>query len=181
MVTTDHHLVKELYRKVIGEIGGIAISNSFHPYFIVNQKGTSVWQAAYVKAYVDQNREALFNNIRENNAVYTVDTAAIFTEFNLWPDRRLIYEENPLFSTYVPFIIPFLVHKSAKRIRWDQQIEQGVARQGHASDYVESINNSIRFFMPEPAFIIGFDEFDETNPSKLIDNFIKCKSMFSGH
>jgi hypothetical protein len=180
-VAADKQLFGELYHKVIGDIGGIAINNSFHPYFIVNKKGTTVWSAAYVKMYVNQDHDEAFRNIRVNNAIYTIDAAPMFLEVNVWPDTRLTYDENPLFSRYVPFIIPFLVYNSKQEMRWDYEIAKGVAEKGNASDYVEYINNAIRFFMPEPAFIIGFDEFDETNPSGLIDNFINCKEMFSGN
>lgn len=180
-VATDKQLVGELYRKVIGDIGGIAITNSFHPYYIVNQKGTTAWNAAYVNVYVNEKQDEFSRNIQTNKAIYMVDMGPIFTEVNVWPDTRLTYEENPLFSRYVPFIIPFLVHNPDKEIRWDYEIAKGIAEKGNASKYVEHITNSIRFFMPEPAFVIGFDEFDETNPSGLIDNFINCKKMFSGN
>ncbi|QMW01094.1 hypothetical protein [Spirosoma foliorum] len=112
----------ELYRKVIGDIGGIAITNSFHPYYIVNQKGTTVWNAAYVNVYINEKQDEFSRNIQTNKAIYMVDMGPIFTEINVWPDTRLTYEENPLFSRYVPFIIPFLVYNPDKEIRWDYEI-----------------------------------------------------------
>ncbi|GAB3794867.1 hypothetical protein GCM10028819_09880 [Spirosoma humi] len=179
-VADDKHLFGELYQLVIGEIGGIAINNSFHPYFIINSKGTTVWNAAYVKVYVNDNQAEVFNAIQTSKAVYTVDLSTLFPEVNVWPDTRLTYEENPLFSTYAPFVIPFLVDSQNKGIRWDAEIAKEVAENGHASAYVERVTKALRFFMAEPAFVIGFDEFDEKNPSGLIDNFIKCKRLLSG-
>lgn len=44
--------------------------------------------------------------------------------------------------------------------------------------WITKVTAAIKFFMPQPAFIIGFDEFDENNPSGMIDKFINCKSMF---
>ena len=73
------------------------------------------------------------------------------------------------------------MYDADKVARWDYEIAKGVAEKGHASEYVERVTNAIRFFMPEPAFIMGFDEFDEKNPSGLIDNFINCKQMLSGN
>ena len=113
--------------------------------------------------------------------LYQVDLSTLFGEVNVWPDTRLTYDENPLFSTYAPFVIPFLVDSENRGIRWDAEITQGVAQTGHASAYVERVTKALRFFMAEPAFVIGFDEFDEKNPSGLIDNFIKCKQWLSGH
>ena len=109
-----------------------------------------------------------------------MDTSTVFTEINVWPDTRLTYDENPLFSQYVPFVIPFLVKNTDAQPNWDKEINAGIALQGHASNYVNRVTEAIRFFMPEPAFIIGFDEFDEDNPSKLIDSFINCKQMLGG-
>ena len=180
-VAVDKQQFGELYQKVIGNIGGIAINNSFHPYFIVNKKGTTVWNAAYVKIYVNENKGELFERIRTDNAIFTIDTASAFTEVNVWPDTRLTHEENPIFGSYVPFIIPFLVYDTEEEMRWDYEINKGLSEKGHATEYVESITNSIRFFMPEPAFVLGFDEFDEKNPSAMIDNFINCKQMLTGN
>ena len=180
-VAADQQRFGELYQLVIGEVGGIAITNSFHPYFIINTKGTTVWHAAYVKVYTTDNQAEVVKTIRANKAIYTIDLSALFSEVNVWPDTRLTYEENPLFGTYAPFVIPFLVDSENKAIRWDAKIAQGVAQKGHASAYVERVTKALRFFMAEPAFVIGFDEFDEKNPSGLIDNFIKCKPLLTGH
>ena len=180
-VAADRQRFGELYQLVIGELGGIAINNSFHPYFIINQKGTTVWNAAYVKVYTNENQAEAFKTIRANQAIYTVDLSSLFREVNVWPDTRLTYEENPLFRTYAPFVIPFLVDSDNREIRWDAEIAKGIAEKGHASAYVERVTNALRFFMAAPAFVIGFDEFDEKNPSGLIDNFIKCKHMLSGN
>jgi hypothetical protein len=175
--SNDVKSFENLYKNVIGNIGGILIGNSFHPYQIVNPKGTTIWHASYVKLYLNENRETAFNAIAYENGRFLIDLGTAFNQLNIWPDSRLTYEENPIFSKYVPFIIPFLVYKSDEQIKWDQQLNIEIALHGHASNYVESITNSTRFMMPEPSFILGFDEFDEQNPSKLIENFINCKSM----
>ncbi|AIN75151.1 hypothetical protein O8E88_002362 [Flavobacterium psychrophilum] len=167
-----------LYENIIGEKGGIIIGNSFHPYQIVNPKGTTIWHASYVKLYVNENKDEVFKAIINENTKFLVDLGSTFNEINVWPDTRLTYEENPIFSKYVPFIIPFLVYKSEEQTKWDLELNIEIALNGHATNYVNSINELTRFIMPEPSFILGFDEFDEQNPSKLIENFINCKSMF---
>ena len=176
--SNDVKSFENLYEKVIGNIGGIIIGNSFHPYQIVNPKGTTIWHASYVKLYLDENKENAFNAIANDNGRFLVDLGVSFNELNVWPDTRLTYEENPIFSKYVPFIIPFLVYKNDEQIKWDKELNIEIALNGHASNYLESITNLTRFMMPEPSFILGFDEFDEQNPSRLLENFINCKSMF---
>lgn len=167
----------ELYKNVIGVKGGIVIGSSFHPYQLVNSKGTTVWQAAYVQLYLNNKKDEAFNAIINDNGLFFVDPSSTFEDNMVWPDTRLTNDENPIFSKYVPFIIPFLVYKNAEELNWDVQIALGMQTNGNATDYVRQINKLTRFMMPEPSFVLGFDEFDETNPSKLIDNFINCKKL----
>jgi hypothetical protein len=47
--SNDFKSFGELYKKVIGIKGGIVIGSSFHPYQLVNPKGTTAWQAGYVQ------------------------------------------------------------------------------------------------------------------------------------
>lgn len=176
-VSADFDQFSELYKLVIGQIGGVVITNSYHPYFIVNAKGTTVWAAAYIKLYINEKKGEVFNNIITTDAIYGVDTSPILKDRHIWPDTRLTNAENPVFSKYVPFIIPFLVSATTNELNWDKEINSGISK-GNAADYVEKVTAAIKFFMPQPAFIIGFDEFEENNPSGMIDKFIQCKSMF---
>lgn len=176
----DNDLLIEVYQRVIGDVGGIAINNSFHPYYIINRKGLTVWNAAYLKVACSEDKDELLQRVTQSTAVCVADTASIFNELNVWPDTRLTDSENPVFSRYVPFIIPFLVYDTGKPMRWDYEIRQGIAEKGHASDYVEAVTKSVQFFMPAPTFVIGFDEFDEKAPSALIDNFISSKRIITG-
>jgi hypothetical protein len=167
----------ELYKKVIGINGGIIIGSSFHPYQLVNPKGTTVWQAGYVQLYINNKKDEAFNAIINDNGIFLVDPSSSFKDVMVWPDTRLTNEENPIFSKYVPFIIPFLVYRMTEQTNWDIEITLGMETKGNASEYVEQITNLTRFMMPEPSFILGFDEFEETNTSRLIDNFINCKQL----
>ena len=176
-ISNDTNAFNELYQKVIGARGGIMISNSFHPYYIVNTKGTTVWIAAYVKIHFSDNKNEAFDAILNKNGVFIVDTSTVFKDINVWPDIRLTYDENAIFSKRIPFIIPFLVDKSETKTNWELEINNGTATKESTNTYIDEVTQAIRFFMPEPALIFGFDEFDEKNPSKLIDNFINCKSM----
>ena len=169
----------ELYRKTIGLKGGIVIGSSFHPYQLVNRKGTTVWQASYLQLFVNKQKEEAFNAIANGNGLFFVDPSSAFKDIVVWPDTRLTSEESPIFSKYVPFVIPFLVYKMKEQTTWDVEIALGLKTKGNASAFVGQITNLARFLMPEPSFILGFDQFYETNPSRLIDNFINCKKLLS--
>lgn len=54
--SNDFKSFGELYNKVIGKKGGIVIGSSFHPYQLVNPKGTTAWQAAYVQIYMNKKK-----------------------------------------------------------------------------------------------------------------------------
>lgn len=165
-----------LYEKVIGDIGGIIISSSFHPYQIVNQKGTTIWQAAYVQAYLNENREAAFEAMKNENAKFLINPSSSFKEFMIWPDIRLNIKQEPVFEKFIPFIIPFLVYKPKTHLKWDMEIKISES-QDQSMNYLEDVNNAIRFLMPEPSFVLGLAEFDEKTPSALIDNFLESKSI----
>ncbi|WP_143774456.1 hypothetical protein [Niastella vici] len=167
----------KLYQLVIGRIGGVCITNSFHPYFIINGKGVTAWMDAYLKVVVNKNKDEMFFNMKNERAVYTMNAASAFNELKVWPDTRLTYEENPALSKFVPFIIPFLTLKSEQSTNWDMAQKTTKITNGYATEYLEEVTSAIRFFMPAPAFVLGFDEFNGANPSALIDKFIACKPL----
>lgn len=173
----DVQAFNNLYQMVIGRVGGVCIANSFHPYFTINSKGLSVWTDSFIKMAVNKNKDEMFGNIKNERAVYTMGASSAFKELHVWPDSRLSYEENPGFSKYIPFIIPFLALKSEQQTNWDAAISTSKITNGYATEYLEEVTNAIRFFMPAPAFVLGFDEFDGTNPSGMIDKFVYSKSM----
>lgn len=176
--STDIKAWGELYQRVIGIRGGILPGGSFHPYQLINAKGATAWQASYMQLYVSEKRDEAFRAIIASDALARVDVSPMYKSLLMWPDTRLSHEENPVFSKYVPFVIPFLSYKKDQPIIWDEKIQSEMAAKGHASAYVEQITKLSNFLTPPPSFIVGFDEFDETNPSKLIDNFISCKKLF---
>lgn len=169
----------QLYNLAVGEHGGLALSSSFHPYQLVNQKGTTVWHAAYAQLYVQPNRAELFQAMEQERARYVVAPPASFSEFHVWPDQRLTSPENPVFSHYIPFVLPFLVRKNPEALRWDAELATAEAGAGTTADgfapYLEAVQAAIRFVQPAPAFVLGFDEFDEQHPERLIDRFMSMR------
>jgi hypothetical protein len=137
----------------------------------------TAWQACYVQLYLNNKKDEALNAIINDNGLFLVDPSSAFKDIMVWPDTRLTTHENPIFSKYVPFVIPFLVYNMTEQTNWDIEINRGMATKGNASEFVEQITNLTRFIMPEPSFVLGFDKFDETNPSTLIDNFINCKKL----
>ncbi|MGI4761805.1 MAG: hypothetical protein ACRYF0_13945 [Janthinobacterium lividum] len=167
----------QLYNLVIGEHGGVGLASSFHPYQLVNQAGVTVWYAAYAQLYSQANRAELFTTIAEEQARYVVAPPASFAEFHVWPDTRLTSEENPVFSHYIPFVLPFLVRKSAAIIRWDAELATADGNRERFGVYLDAVNKAIQFVQPSPAFVLGFGEFDEQQPERLIERFVECRAM----
>src|SRR6476660_3781222 len=68
--SSDASSFSQLYNKVIGKKGGIIIGSSFHPYQLVNPKGTTVWQAGYVQLYVNEKKDEAFSAIINEKAQF---------------------------------------------------------------------------------------------------------------
>ena len=167
----------ELYHQVIGAHGGLGIASSFHPYQLVNQEGVTVWYAAYAQLYTQPNRLDLFAEMTLEKAQFVVVPPASFAEFHIWPDTRLTTDENPIFGRFMPFVIPFLVRKDPDALRWDAEFAAANGSQARINTYLETVNQAIKFVQPTPAFVLGFAEFDEQHPEKLIENFLNCRDM----
>lgn len=161
----------QLYEKVIGATGGLFLPQSFHPYQLVNAKGTSVWLAAYAWLVTRPAKEEMLDKI-SNGSIYPANVPSSFNEYHVWPDNRLLPKQNAAFGTYAPFVIPFIVWKDEKPLSFDVEIQAAIAAGKDAGSYLGGINQAISFLMSPPAFVIGFDEFDEQQPSALIDHFV---------
>jgi len=175
--STDLAQFSQLYNLVIGEHGGVGLASSFHPYQLVNQAGVTVWYAAYAQLYAQPNRAALFEAMADEQARYVVAPPASFSEFHVWPDTRLTSAENPVFSHYIPFVLPFLVRKGPAPLRWDAELATAEGEAARLQPYLDAINQAIRFVQPSPAFVLGFGEFDEQQPERLIERFMDCRAM----
>ena len=158
----------------------MALASTFHPYQLVNQAGVTVWYAAYAQLYAQQGRDELFRTIADEQARYVLAPPASFAEFHVWPDTRLTSPENPVFSRYIPFVLPFLVHKGTAPLRWDATFAAGREQPELVQAYLESVNQAIRFVQPSPAFVLGFDEFDEQQPERMIERFMSMRDRLGG-
>lgn len=175
--STDLAKFGQLYSLVVGEHGGVGLASSFHPYQLVNQAGATVWQVAYAQLYTQPNRAELFEAMAEQQARFVIAPPASFSEFHIWPDTRLTSTENPTFSKYVPFVLPFLVRKGPAPLRWDTELDAREADPDRFRTYLNAVNEAIRFVQPAPAFVLGFDEFDEQHPEWMIERFMSCLPM----
>jgi hypothetical protein len=179
--STDIEQFGQLYELLVGAHGGLSIGSSFHPYQLVGPGGITVWYAAYAQLYSQPNRAELFAAITQEQARFLVAPPASFAAFHLWPDTRLTSIENPVFSQYIPFVLPFLVHKGSEPLRWDAAA--AVAEEKEKPEllrhYLDTVTQAMRFVQPAPAFVLGFDEFDEQQPERMIERFMSCKEMLS--
>jgi hypothetical protein len=169
--STDLTKFGELYNLVVGEHGGVGLSSSFHPYQLINQAGITVWYTAYAQLYAQPNRAALFEAMAEEQARFVVAPPASFSEFHVWPDTRLTSVENPVFSHYIPFVLPFLVRKGPAALRWDAELA-AAGNPASLQPYLDAVTAAIRFVQPAPAFVLGFAEFDEQQPERLVERFM---------
>ncbi|RYY14327.1 MAG: hypothetical protein EOO36_14450 [Cytophagaceae bacterium] len=174
--STDLTGFGQLYNLVIGEHGGVGVASSFHPYQLINQAGVTVWYAAYAQLYAQPNRAALFGAMADEQARYVVAPPASFAEFHGWPDTRLTSAENPVFSYYIPFVLPFLVRKGPAPLRWDAELAAAEGDKNRFGTYLEAVNQASKFVQPNPAFVLGFGEFDEQQPERLIERFMDCRA-----
>ena len=170
-------LAEKLFKKIIGEKGGIIVGNSFYPYSLIDKDGMSVWEFATL--YLLKNEPNFKNELNNDNNLTLLELSSKFGEINLWnDDTRLTFEENPFFGKAVPFIIPFIVFDHKRDTNFDKMILKELKENQHAQNYIDEINIILKEFMHETTFTLGFDEFNKENKSKLIDNFIKAKALF---
>ena len=175
--STDLAKFGELYNLVIGNHGGLGLASTFHPYQLVNPGGLTVWYAAYAQFYAQPNRLELFAEMTVEKASFVTAPPASFSEFHVWPDTRLTTDENPIFGRFVPFVIPFLVRKDPELLRWDKEFAAAADDKARLAPYLKAVNEAIKFVQPAPAFVLGFDEFNEKQPEQLVEKFISCRDM----
>ncbi|QKG56673.1 hypothetical protein GKZ68_08575 [Hymenobacter sp. BRD128] len=166
----------QLYTLVIGNHGGASLSSSFHPYQLVSEAGLTVWYTAYAQLYAQPNRAALFGAMADEQARFVVAPPASFAEFHVWPDTRLTSAENPVFSHYIPFVLPFLVRKGPAPLRWDAEVAAADGNPARLQPYLAAVNEATKFVQPAPAFVLGFGEFDEQQPERLIGRFMDVRA-----
>ncbi|MGI4737799.1 MAG: hypothetical protein ACRYG7_21750 [Janthinobacterium lividum] len=175
--STDLAKFGQLYDLVIGNHGGVGLSSSFHPYQLVSEAGLTVWYTAYAQLYAQPNRAALFEAMADEQARYVVAPPASFAEFHVWPDTRLTSAENPVFSHYIPFVLPFLVRKGPAPLRWDAELAAADGDATRLQPYLAAVHEAIQFVQPAPAFVLGFGEFEEQQPERLIERFMACRAL----
>ena len=176
---TDFAKLSELYHLVVGAHGGLSLASSFHPYQLVNPAGVTVWYAAYAQFYAQPNRIEMFGAMTLEKTQFAVVPPASFAAYNVWPDPRLTTAENPVFSRYIPFVLPFLVRKSPEALRWDAEFAAANGDRERIGWYLEAVNEAIRCVQPAPAFVLGFGEFNEQQPEQLIEKFMSCRNLLS--
>lgn len=166
----------QLYSLLVGHHGGVSLSSSFHPYQLISPAGLTVWYTAYAQLYAQPNRAALFGAMADEQARFVVALPASFAEFHVWPDARLTSVENPVFSHYIPFVLPFLVRKGPAPLRWDAEVAAANGNPASLQPYLEAVNKAIHFVQPAPAFVLGFGEFNEQQPERLIERFMDVRA-----
>jgi len=169
--SSDKDAFYNLIFPLTGMNGTVTIGASFHPYQIINNNGIDIWEQVFqvTKAHNYCDYEKLIN---EKYFFHMIPPAATAFPYIIWSDNRLLNEINPEFGIYVPFLIPYLTFENGQEPQWLVELKNGITTQGNAHLFIDKINHASKFLMPEPTFIIGFDEFDINNPSTVIDHFV---------
>lgn len=169
--STDKDAFYQLIHKLVGNNPTITIGASFHPYQLVDAAGKDIWELTY--EIIESNKYCDYDHlIAEKSFFHMNPPGAQAFPIVKWEDKRLYHEVNPEFGRLVPFVIPYLTFDDGTQPLWLDKLHEGIKEKGNAQEYVTEINTASRFIMPEPTFIIGFDEFHAHNPRPLVSNFV---------
>jgi hypothetical protein len=161
----------KLISSLTGEKGSITIGASFHPYQIIDKSGNDIWETVF--SVIKANNYCDFNELITKKYFFHMNPpGAQAFPITMWTDDRLFHEINPEFGQYVPFFIPYLTYNDGVEPLWLSKLHEGIETVGNAHEFINSVNQASRFLMPEPTFIIGFDEFDKNNQRVLIDHYV---------
>jgi hypothetical protein len=161
----------KLIKPLTGVNGSITIGASFHPYQIIDKNGVDLWDTLY--SVIKANNFCDYDDLISNKDFFHMAPPGPQAfPINVWTDERLLTDNNPAFEKFVPFIIPYLTHDNGQNPEWLNQINIGINQNGNAQEFITKVNNDSRFLMPEPTFIIGFGEFNNSEPESLIGNFV---------
>lgn len=168
---TDKQAFYDLIHPLTGDHGTITIGASFHPYQIMDETGGDVWSNVY--EVIEQNKFCDINELINTKSFFHMNPPGPQAfPIRKWKDDRLFHERNPEFSKFVPFVIPYLTYNHGEHPLWLMKLRDGMISKGNAHEFITETNQLSRFLMPEPSFIIGFEEFHSHNPGKMINHFV---------
>jgi hypothetical protein len=169
--STDKDAFYKLIHPLTGDLAAITIGASFHPYQLLNGKDVDIWEDVYT--IIEANKYCDMDELVRQKMFFHMNPPGVDAfPIRKWRDTRLFHEVNPEFSKLVPFVIPYLVYNDDQQPLWLTRLHEGILAHGHAQEFITATNNASRFLMPDPTFIIGFEEFHAHNPGKLINHFV---------
>lgn len=161
----------EQLMSLLSASGTISIGATFHPYHLLDRQGNDLWEVFFKST--ETSRYSDLEELVEKKSVYHIDPPSEeHFQIAKWEDERLFVERNPEFGTFVPFVLPFLSYNDGEDPLWLTQLQRGLKENYTAKDFMDRINESIRFFLPKPTLILGIDQFDKNHPNVLIDHFV---------
>jgi hypothetical protein len=171
-VISDARAVVEIVKNTVGRKGFIGINSIFHPYNLINHKGATAWDLAWVRTLI-QDDGNLIDEIAKNKTATVIpsDQLNLQDNFSVWPNNALDPEKNPHYSKYVPFVFPYLIYKNTNEPHWSKMIKAEVKIQGHAQTYLENFNSVFSSFVSGHVMTLGFAEFDRENLDEVIEKF----------
>ncbi len=169
--STDKQAFYDLIHLLTGDNATVTIGASFHPYQLLDKSGKDIWTTLY--EVIEANKYCDLDELIQTKYFFHMNPPpANAFPIQKWQDTRLFHEVNPEFGKLVPFVIPYLTHNNGKQPVWLDKLHDGITTKGNAHDFITEVNQASRFIMPEPTFIIGFEEFFVNNPHKLVSHYV---------
>jgi len=169
--STDKDAFYKLIHLLTGDNATVTIGASFHPYQLLDKDGKDIWTTLY--EVIEQNKFCDYNELIEQKFFFHMNPPGPEAfPIQKWKDTRLFHEVNPEFARLVPFVIPYLTHNNGEQPVWLMKLHEGITTKGNAHEFITEVNQASRFIMPEPSFIIGFEEFHVNNPNKMVGHFV---------
>lgn len=156
---------------LLNDSGAISIGASYHPYHLISEEGEDLWESYLEKIEMDLSYD-IESLISQQSIVHYDPIAENYSKIIKWEDERLFIERNPEFGKFVPFIIPYLSYDDGKDPHWLTELQKELKEKYTAKNFLDKVNNTVRFFLPQPTLILGFDIFDKEQPSLLIDHYV---------
>ena len=169
---SDLNAVIEIIKNTVGNKGFIGIDSIFHPYNLMNHKGTTAWDLAWFRVYFQDNgkfiKEIAYN---KTATVIKSEQLNLKDNYRVWPNNELDPEKNPQYSKYVPFIFPYLIYKNNDEPHWLKMINEEMKIQGHAQTYIGNFNSVFSKFIDGHIMTLGFGEFNRENLDDVIQKY----------
>lgn len=125
---------------------GVSIGASLHPYQALHPVD-NIWQSCL--DYIRQSGCVDLRALVEKSESYHMNPPRDGS-FHRLADKRLLYEVNPIYSKYVPFLIPYISFNEDPITHGEACLARMAKERGDASPFLDDLSAALAFlFRPE--------------------------------